>query len=158
MTSTLLAMSSPTSCDMRSGCPPAPRRSIVKFLSGACPQGMCDAQDEELELLLDLFRENPEDFWRSNKGQRLTFGLDMAPHKITQRRSAWAAPLISRRPRGVQTFLVGTMLAQIEPATKVMSAAHQGMCDAQAEELELLLELVQGKPRGLLAQQQGLRD
>ena len=28
---------------------------------------MCDAQDEELELLLDLFRENPEDFWRSNK-------------------------------------------------------------------------------------------
>jgi hypothetical protein len=39
-----------------------------------------------------------------------------------------------------------------------MSAAHQGMCDAQAEELELLLGLVQGKPRGLLAQQQGLRD
>jgi hypothetical protein len=29
--------------------------------------GMCDAQVEELELLLDLFRENPEDFWRSDK-------------------------------------------------------------------------------------------
>jgi hypothetical protein len=33
----------------------------------ATHQGMCDAQAKELELLLDLFRENPEDFWRSNK-------------------------------------------------------------------------------------------
>jgi hypothetical protein len=33
----------------------------------AARKGMCDAQAEELELLLDLFRENPEDFWRSNK-------------------------------------------------------------------------------------------
>jgi hypothetical protein len=31
---------------------------------------MCDAQAKELELLLDLFRENPEGFWRSNKDWR----------------------------------------------------------------------------------------
>ena len=42
---------------------------------------------------------------------------------------------------------VGTMLAQIEQATKVMSAAHQGMCDAQAKELELLLDLFRGGRR-----------
>jgi hypothetical protein len=52
---------------------------------------------------------------------------------------------------------VGTMLAQIEQATKVMSAAHQGMCDAQAKELELLWTC-SGKPRRLLAQQQGRAD
>lgn len=41
---------------------------------------------------------------------------------------------------------VGTMLASIEQAKQVMSAAHKGMVAAQAEELELLKELFKENP------------
>ena len=41
---------------------------------------------------------------------------------------------------------VGTMLAQIEQSTKIMSAAHKGMHTAQAEELQLILDLLREDP------------
>lgn len=47
---------------------------------------------------------------------------------------------------GIQNVPVGTMLAYIENATKVMAAAHKGMCTAQARELQLLLDLFREDP------------
>jgi hypothetical protein len=47
---------------------------------------------------------------------------------------------------GLQNVPVGTMLAQIEQATKLMAAAHKGMHQAQAEELELIVELFREHP------------
>ncbi len=42
---------------------------------------------------------------------------------------------------GIQNVPVGTMLAQIEQATKVIAAAHKDMHDAQALEFELIFDL-----------------
>lgn len=47
---------------------------------------------------------------------------------------------------GIANVPVGTMLAQIEQATKVMAAAHKGMYRAQAEEIELIVELFRDNP------------
>ena len=47
---------------------------------------------------------------------------------------------------GVANVPVGTMLAQIEQATKVESAAHKGMHQAQAEEIELIVDLFRENP------------
>lgn len=44
---------------------------------------------------------------------------------------------------------VGTILAMIEQASKVESAVHKGMHQAQAEEFEVLLELLQEDPGAL---------
>jgi hypothetical protein len=48
---------------------------------------------------------------------------------------------------GVANVPVGTMLAQIEQATKVESAAHKGMHQAQAEEIELIVDLFRENPQ-----------
>lgn len=47
---------------------------------------------------------------------------------------------------GIQNVPVGTMLAQIEQATKVMAAAHKGMHQAQSEELQMLRDLFRENP------------
>lgn len=47
---------------------------------------------------------------------------------------------------GVANVPVGTMLAAIEQATKIMAAAHKGMHTAQSEELELIVELFRAHP------------
>ena len=47
---------------------------------------------------------------------------------------------------GLQNVPVGTMLAQIEQATKVMAAAHKGMHQAQGEEFGLIEELFRRNP------------
>lgn len=47
---------------------------------------------------------------------------------------------------GLQNVPVGTMLAQIEQATKVISAAHKGMHTAQSEEFDLIIELFRQNP------------
>jgi len=47
---------------------------------------------------------------------------------------------------GLANIPVGTMLAQIEQATKIMSAAHKDMHAAQAEEIELFIELFRDNP------------
>lgn len=45
---------------------------------------------------------------------------------------------------------VGTILAMIEQSTKVESAVHKGMHKAQAEEFEILIELLQEDPASLV--------
>lgn len=47
---------------------------------------------------------------------------------------------------GIQNVPVGTMLAHIEQATKVMAAAHKGMHQAQSEELGLIADLFREDP------------
>lgn len=47
---------------------------------------------------------------------------------------------------GIQNVPVGTMMAHIEQATKIMSAAHKGMHRAQSEELQLLADLFREDP------------
>jgi hypothetical protein len=47
---------------------------------------------------------------------------------------------------GIQNVPVGTMLAQIEQATKVIAAAHKGKHTAQAEELALILDVFRAHP------------
>lgn len=48
--------------------------------------------------------------------------------------------------QGIQNVPVGTMLAHIEQATKVMLATHQGMHTAQSEEFELVFDLFREHP------------
>jgi hypothetical protein len=47
---------------------------------------------------------------------------------------------------GIQNVPVGTMLAHIEQATKLMAAAHKGMHTAQSEELSLIADLFREDP------------
>lgn len=47
---------------------------------------------------------------------------------------------------GIQNVPVGTMLAHIEQATKLMAAAHKGMHTAQSEELGLIADLFREDP------------
>jgi hypothetical protein len=47
---------------------------------------------------------------------------------------------------GIQNVPVGTMLAQIEQATKVVAASHKGMHQAQAEELQMIVDLFREYP------------
>ncbi len=51
---------------------------------------------------------------------------------------------------GIANVPVGTMLAQVEQATKVMSAAHKGMHQAQSEEFDLILDLFRAHPEDFL--------
>ncbi len=47
---------------------------------------------------------------------------------------------------GIQNVPVGTMLATIEQATKIMAAAHKGMHQAQSEEIELIVDQFRAHP------------
>lgn len=66
--------------------------------------------------------------------------------KVQQQTQALSAAGDVPTAEGVQNVPVGTMLAQIEQATKVESAAHKGMHQAQAEEIELLVDLFRDNP------------
>lgn len=47
---------------------------------------------------------------------------------------------------GTQNVPVGTMMASIEQATKLMAAAHKGMHTAQSEELQMIADLFRDNP------------
>jgi len=66
--------------------------------------------------------------------------------KVQQQTQALSAAGDIPTAEGVANVPVGTMLAQIEQATKVESAAHKGMHQAQAEEIELIVDLFREKP------------
>ena len=52
---------------------------------------------------------------------------------------------------GVANIPVGSMLAQIEQATKILAAAHKGMHTAQEEEFELLIHEIRNNPQVFIA-------
>lgn len=64
---------------------------------------------------------------------------------ITQSKSLSGAAEINVG-EGLKDIPVGTMLAQIEQATKIMSAAHKDLHTAHAEEIELFIELFRENP------------
>ena len=66
--------------------------------------------------------------------------------KVVQQTQALSAAGDIPTAEGVANVPVGTMLAQIEQATKVESAAHKGMHQAQAEEIELIVDLFRENP------------
>jgi tetratricopeptide (TPR) repeat protein len=52
---------------------------------------------------------------------------------------------------GLQNVPVGTMLAQIEQATKVIAAAHRGQYKAQAEEIGMIIDLLRESPEDFMS-------
>lgn len=76
----------------------------------------------------------------------VTPGLMTLIDKITaQAKEAGGQPDIPVG-EGTANIPVGTMIALIEQATKVMSAAHKGMHTAQSEELDILTDLFREDP------------
>lgn len=76
----------------------------------------------------------------------VTPGLLALMDKITQQAESVGGVADIPTSEGIQNVPVGTMLAQIEQATKVMAAAHRGQYKAQAEEIGLILDLLRENP------------
>lgn len=76
----------------------------------------------------------------------VTPGLMALIDKITTQAKAAGTAAEVPIGEGVQNVPVGTMLAYIEQATKIMSAAHKGMHTAQGEELQLIVDLFREDP------------
>lgn len=66
--------------------------------------------------------------------------------KITEQAKAAGASAEIPVGEGIQNVPVGTMLAHIETATKLMAATHKGMHGAQDEELGLIADLFRENP------------
>jgi hypothetical protein len=80
----------------------------------------------------------------------VTPGLLGLIDKITEQCKALGQGAEIPAAEGIANVPVGTMLAQIEQATKVMAAAHKGMHTAQSEDIELLVDLFRRHPEDLL--------
>jgi hypothetical protein len=76
----------------------------------------------------------------------VTPGLLALMDKVTQQAKEVGGVADLPAGEGIQNVPVGTMLANIEQATKVISASHKGMHQAQCEELELLADLFRENP------------
>jgi hypothetical protein len=76
----------------------------------------------------------------------VTPGLMALIDKITAQSQAVGGVADIPAGEGLQNVPVGTMLAQIEQATKIMAAAHKGMHTAQSLELELIVDLFRSHP------------
>lgn len=86
-----------------------------------------------------------------NPYRDVTPGLLTLIDKITEQAKALGQGAEIPAAEGIANVPVGTMLAQIEQATKVMAAAHKGMHTAQSEEIGMLVELFRRHPEDLLA-------
>lgn len=80
----------------------------------------------------------------------VTPGLLGLIDKITEQSKALGQGAEIPAAEGIANVPVGTMLAQIEQATKVMAAAHKGMHQAQSEEIQMLVDLFRRHPEDLL--------
>lgn len=76
----------------------------------------------------------------------VTAGLMAMIDKITVAAKGAGTAIEIPVGEGVQNMPVGTMLAIVEQATKIMSAAHKGMHTAQGEELRLIADLFREDP------------
>lgn len=76
----------------------------------------------------------------------VTPGLLALMDKITAQAKELGGVTESPTGEGLQNVPVGTMLANIEQATKLMAAAHKGMHKAQSEEIGLMAELFRENP------------
>lgn len=73
-------------------------------------------------------------------------GLLALMDKITEQSKAAGASAEIPVGEGIQNVPVGTMLAHIETATKLMAATHKGLHNAQDEELQLIADLFREAP------------
>jgi hypothetical protein len=88
----------------------------------------------------------------------ITPGLMTLIDKITEQcKSVGGAPDIPVG-EGMQNIPVGTMLAHIEQATKVMAAAHKGQHAAMDEELSLIADLFRENPESFWRGNKGSKD
>jgi len=85
-----------------------------------------------------------------NPYRDVTPGLLGLIDKITEQSKALGQGAEIPAAEGIANVPVGTMLAQIEQATKVMAAAHKGMHTAQSEEIGMLVDLFRRHPEDLL--------
>jgi hypothetical protein len=76
----------------------------------------------------------------------ITPGLLSLMQVITEQGKALGSAAEVPVGEGLQNVPVGTMLAQIEQATKMMSAAHKGMHQAQSEEFQMMEDLFRENP------------
>jgi hypothetical protein len=76
----------------------------------------------------------------------VTPGLLSLMDKITQQAKEVGGVADLPAGEGIQNVPVGTMMANIEQATKVISASHKGMHTAQAEEIGLIADLFRQYP------------
>lgn len=81
-----------------------------------------------------------------NPWKDVSAGMLALIDKITSASQAVGGTADIPTAEGIQNVPVGTMLAQIEQATKVMAAAHRGQYKAQAEEIGLVLDLLRENP------------
>ncbi len=77
-------------------------------------------------------------------------GLMALIDKITEQSKALGQGAEIPAAEGIANVPVGTMMAQIEQATKVMAAAHKGMHNAQSEEIRMLVDLFRRNPDDLI--------
>lgn len=85
-----------------------------------------------------------------NPYRDVTPGLLQLIDKITEQSKALGQGAEIPAAEGIQNVPVGTMMAQIEQATKVMAAAHKGMHTAQSEEIRMLCDLFRRNPEDLI--------
>ena len=71
----------------------------------------------------------------------VTPGLMTMIDKVTEASQRVGSTAENPVGEGTQDIPVGTIMAQIEQATKVMAAAHKGMHTAQAEEIQMVVDL-----------------
>jgi hypothetical protein len=81
-----------------------------------------------------------------NPYKDVTPGMMALIKEITEQSKAVGGSADIPTAEGIQNVPVGTMLASIEQATKIMAAAHKGMHTAQSEELELIIDLFRENP------------
>lgn len=76
----------------------------------------------------------------------VTPGLMTMMDKITEAAQRVGSTAENPVGEGTADIPVGTIMAQIEQATKVMAAAHKGMHTAQAEEIQMVVDLFRQYP------------
>jgi hypothetical protein len=76
----------------------------------------------------------------------VTPGLLALIDKITEQARSLGGAAELPAGEGLANVPVGTMMAQIEQATKVMASAHKGMHQAMSEELTLIVDLFRRHP------------
>lgn len=81
-----------------------------------------------------------------NPYRDVTPGLFNLANMITEQAKAVGAAADIPAGEGLQNVPVGTMLAQIEQATKIEAAVHKGMHTAQSLEIELIIDLFRAHP------------
>jgi hypothetical protein len=81
-----------------------------------------------------------------NPYKDVTAGMMAIIKEITEQSKSVGGSADIPTAEGIQNVPVGTMLAAIEQATKIMAAAHKGMHTAATEELELIVDLFRDNP------------